>query len=131
MAFTKDFSRSRVIAQPKNPDKADQLRYALRRARRHRKKWVEPDDAYLILSLHFSVKSYSQHSYHAEASLEIPVENGFQYASIAKGSKTRAGALRAVITEIENSKWFHHMKKRKVYFKVTGAGMEELYRGYL
>jgi len=127
----KVYTKRRVLAQPRGLDKAGQLRYAMKRARKHRKKWEVPEDAYLILNLHFSVKSFSQHSYHADATLEIPVEDGYQYFSIAKGDKTRAGALRAVIVEIQNSKWFHFMKAKGVYFKVTGVEMEELYRGYL
>lgn len=131
MTHDKVYTKKRVLRLPRSADKAQQMKYALKRARRHRHKWPEPEDADLVLNLHFSVKSFSKQSFHADATLEIPVKEGFQYFSISGGSNTEAGALRSVIAEIQNSKWFHHMKSRKVYFKVTGAGMEELYRGYL
>lgn len=131
MSNDKTYTRRRVLPMPRAADKAQQLKYALKRLHQHRKKWVEPDDASLILNLHFSVKSFRRGVFHAEASLEIPVDEGFQYYSISKTTKTKAGALRGVIEEIQNSKWFHHMKAKKVYFKVTGIEMEELYRGYL
>lgn len=123
--------RKRVLKLPKGPDKGAQLKYALGRKRRQRHKWPEPEDAKLILNLHFTVHSFRRQSFHADATVELPVKEGFQYFSVSKGGNTEAGALRSVIVEIESSKWFHHMKKRGVYFRVTGAGMEELYRGWL
>jgi hypothetical protein len=131
MAHDKVYTRTRGLKQPRGPDKGQLLKYALKRARKQKHKWPVPEDAYLILDLHFSVKSFRRQSFHADATLEIPVEGGFDYFSVSHGGGTRAGALRGVIVEIQNSKWFHHMKKRGVYFKVSGAGMEELYRGYL
>lgn len=131
MAYDSVFKRSKVIKQPRAADKGQQIRYALRRARKHKKKWPEPDDAFLILNLHFSVKTFSRMSFHADATLEIPTKDGFAYFSVSKGDKTEAGALRSVIAEVENSTWFKYMKSRKVYFQITGSGMETLYRGYL
>ena len=127
----KVYTSTRVKPMPSGPDKGKQLEYALKGARRQKKKWPKPEDAKLILNLHFSVKSYKQHTFHADATLEIPVTEGFQYFSVAHTNKTKAGALRQVIEEIQNSFWFHHMKSRGVYFRVTGIDMEEIYRGYL
>lgn len=123
--------RSRVLKQPRGADKGQQIKYALKRKRRQKKKWPEPEDAYLILNLHFTVFSFSRQSFHAEATLEIPTKDGFEYFSTTGGANTEAGALRNVISAMETSTWFAHMKKRKVYFRITGAGMEDLYRGYL
>lgn len=122
--------RKRVLRQPKGKDKADSLRYALGRKRKQRHKWPEPADATLILNLHFTVHSFRRQSFHADATLEIPVKEGYQYFSVSKGSTTEADALRGVIVEIQNSVWFRHMKERGVYFRVTGV-LEELYRGWL
>ena len=127
----KTYTSTRVKSMPSAPGKDKQLAYALRRARKQRRKWPEPDDAKLILNLHFSVKSWKQHTFHADATLEIPVEGGFSYFSVTNTNKTKAGALRHVIEEIQNSFWFQHMKKRGVYFRVSGIDMEEIYRGYL
>lgn len=123
--------RTRVLKLPTAADRMQRLKSALKRVRSQKKEWPEPEDAELILNLHFVVTSFSLQSFHAEACLEIPVKEGFQYFTIDGGSNTQAGAIRQVIEKIENAPWFHHMKKQKVYFKVTGAGMEEIYRGYL
>lgn len=123
--------KERVLKLPRAADKGQQIKYALRRRRKQKKKWEEPDDAYLILNLHFTVLSFSRQSFNAEACLEIPVKEGFQYYTVSAGAHTRAGALRRVIQDMENSFWFRHMKEKKIYFRVTGEGMEELYRGYL
>jgi len=127
----KTYTSTRVKRMPTGADKGKQLEYKLKGARRQKKKWPQPDDAKLILNLHFSVKSFKQHTFHADATLEIPVKEGFQYFSVTNTNKTKAGALRHVIEEIQNSFWFQHMKKRGVYFRVTGIEMEDIYRGYL
>lgn len=111
-------------------DKAERIRESLSRKRTHKRKWKEPEAA-LILNLHFTVHSFRRQSYHADATLEVPVAGGFDYASISAGAKTRADALLLVIREIESSFWFTFMRERGVRFRVTGEGMEELYRGFL
>ncbi|USV41114.1 hypothetical protein [Xanthomonas phage BUDD] len=123
--------RSRVLAEPRGADKAKQLEYALKRRRRQKKSWPQPDDAMLILPLHFNVYSFSRQSFHAEACMEIPTKKGFEYFTVSGGGRTQFAALRQVIEKIEASDWFHQMKEQKVYFKITGGGMEEIYRGYL
>ena len=115
----------------KEKDLGEEFEKRLKRRRQHRKNWQEPEDAYLILNLHFNVYSYERSRFHAEATLEIPTKQGFDYTSITATAKTRAGALRLVIEQMENSLWFKVMRDRQVRFRVTGAGMEELYRGYL
>lgn len=125
---------SRVLPLPKAPDLGERFAKKLVKVRKHRKraKWTEPTDAELILHLHFRVQSLTPHVYHADATLEIPTGKAdFNYYSIYASDKTRAGALRSVIEQMESSKWFHHFRSRGVRFQITGAGMEELYRGYL
>lgn len=121
----------KVLAMPTRRDRGELAKKQLARVRRHHKKWEQPSDAALILNFHFSVKTFGRGSYHADATLEIPVPEGFQYFSVAKGCKTAESALLSVIKEIENSHWFHYMKSQRVYFRITGTIMEELYRGYL
>lgn len=120
-----------VRGLPAGEDKGGQLRIRLRERRKHKRKWPEPSDAGLILNLHFAVHSFRRQSYHADATLEVPVAAGFEYASISAGAKTRADALLLVIREIESSFWFSYMRENGVRFRVTGAGVEELYHGYL
>lgn len=120
----------RTLAMPTR-DKGESLARKLGRIREHKRKWPTPADAELVLSLHFSVHSFRTGSYNADATLEIPTANGFDYATISFGAKTYHDALLGVIRKIEESFWFHHMKARHVYFKVTGETMEEVYRGYL
>lgn len=123
--------RSRVLPMPKGADKAKQLEYSLKRRRRQKKAWEAPEDAFLILPMHFTVYSFSRQSFHAEACMEIPVKGGFEYFTISGGGRTQFAALRQVIERIEAADWFHHLKAQKVYFKITGGGMEDIYRGYL
>lgn len=123
---------STTIAMPKAPDLGDKFRKKLGKVRKQRHKWPEPADAELILHMHFRVQELTPHVFHADATLEIPTGKAdFSYYSVYASDRTRAGALRAVIGQIEESKWFHHFRSRHVRFLVTGAGMEKLYRGYL
>lgn len=84
-----------------------------------------------MLDLHFCVHSFNRKSFHADATLEIPIDEGYTYFSITAGGSTQAQALLQVIQKIETSSWFHYMKSRHVYFRVTGSEMEQLYHGYL
>lgn len=121
-----------VLALPKKKDKTELIRNWLRKARLHRKKWPEPEGAVAIYNLHFKVHSFGRNSFHADATLEVPLDSTTMlYTSVTGGCKTEASALRIVIGKIEDSSWFHEMKAKGVYFRVTGAGMEKLYRGYL
>lgn len=111
-------------------DKAEIERERLAAARRHKKKWKEPEDALLILNLHFEAHSFTRTSHHASATLEVPIKGGEAYFTVSASDKTYAGALRRVLEKIEGARWFHHMRDRGVRFKVTGP-LEEVYRGYL
>ena len=92
--------------------------------------WPIPD-AKLILSLHTAVSCHRRGYHHAEATVFIPVsDNEFQSYTVAFTSKTERGAWLKVISEIENSRWFHHMRRKGVRFRVTGC-LERVYRGYL
>jgi len=121
----------RVLANPTKKDRQEALIERLGRSRQHRRQWVEPEDASLILNLHFAVHSYKRNQHHASATLEIPCKGGTDSYSIARSAGTRQSALILVIQEIENSMWFHEFKKQGVYFRITGCEMEKLYRGYL
>ena len=121
-----------VIKMPKAPDLGERFAKRLTKVRKQRGKWPVPDDAELILHLHFRVQQLSPHVYHADATLEIPTGKAdLTYYSIYASDKTRYGALRSVIGQIEGSKWFHVFRSKGVRFRITGAGMEKLYRGYL
>lgn len=111
-------------------EKSEIIRDRLLKARKHKSKWPEPE-AELILDLHFKVHSYTAHTYHAEATLEIPVPDGDKYFSVTANARTRRGAITTLLSKIENSMWFHYMRLKGVRFRITGAGMERLYRGYL
>lgn len=127
-----DFAIRTVKKMPKAPDLGERFAKKLGKARKQRGKWPEPADAELILHLHFRVQQLTPHVYHADATLEIPTGKAdLSYYSVYASDKTRYGALRDVIEQIEGSKWFHHFRARGVRFRVTGAGMEKLYRGYL
>jgi len=122
---------TRVLPQPKNKDLGQRFATFLGRRRRHKKKWPEPSDAFLIFNLHFAVNSSTRGIFHAEATLEIPTENGADYFSIVRSATNRHDALILVIQAIENSMWFATFKKKRIYLRVTGCEMENLYRGYL
>lgn len=122
---------SRVLPMPKRRDKGENMAMNLGRKRRHRKNWDTPTDASVILDMHFSVQNPARGQYYAEMSIEFPVKGGFDTYTVVRTGKTREQALRAVIEEYQNSEWFHLFKTQGVYFYVTGAGMEQLYRGYL
>lgn len=122
---------SRTLPMPRKKDLGEKFARKLTRRRKHKHKWPEPTDAEVILNLHFNVYTFGPNSYHADATLEVPTKIGFEYYSITGSGKTRAGALRKVIEDIEGSFWFHYMRDRHVRFRVTGAGMEDLYKGYL
>jgi hypothetical protein len=93
--------------------------------------WPVPMDAKLFLTMHTMIKSFKRGYHHAEATVFIPVSDAeFQSFSVAHTSKTERGAWLKVISEIENSTWFHHFRKRGVRFKVSGP-LEKVYRGYL
>lgn len=93
--------------------------------------WPEPE-AEAFIDLRFAVHSLSPHVYHAEATFAFPKgKSDFVYYTVSKSSKTERGALRGVIEEIENSKWFHYFRFKGVRFRVSGCGMDKLYRGYL
>jgi len=110
-------------------DKAEIERERLAAARRHKKKWREPEGV-LILNLHFECHSFSRSSHHASATLEVPVKGGELYYTVSSSGKTDQAALRRVIETIENSRWFAHFRSRNIMFRVTGV-MEDVYRGYL
>lgn len=122
---------TRVLPQPKNKDLGQKFAAFLGRRRRHKRKWPEPSDAFLIFNLHFTVNSPERGIYHAEANLEIPVENGSNYYGIVRSASNRHDALILVIQAIENSTWFATFKKKRIYLRITGCEMENLYRGYL
>lgn len=122
---------SRAIAQPKGKDLGERFAHRLSRVRRHKRKWPEPTDAALILDMHWAVHSVQRGHYMAEMTIEIPRKHGMDYYTVSRAAKTRHGALRLVIEDMENAEWFHMFKAQGVYFKVTGCEMEEIYRGYL
>lgn len=122
---------SRVIPFPKNMDHGERFKKKLAAVREHKRKWVKPEGAALILNMHFSVHSFRRGVHHADMTLEIPVKGGVEFATVTAPGKTRESALISLIGKIENSEWFHAMKGQGVYFKVTGCEMERLYRGYL
>jgi hypothetical protein len=96
------------------------------------RKWPEPEGAEVIIDLEFKVQALSPRVYHAEATFAFPTgKRDFSYFSVSKSSKTERGALRCVIEEIENSKWFHYFRFKGVRFRVRGCGMDKVYRGYL
>lgn len=119
-----------VRALPRKRDRKIAILENIKARREHKRKWPEPE-ATLILDLHFEVYSFNRHSYHAEATMEIPLPRKTEYASISLGAKTREDSLILLIQKIENSFWFQYMRSRGVRFRVTGASMETLYRGYL
>ena len=125
-----DSITSRKVKALPSRDKGESLGRKLGKIRDHKRKWSVPADAELVLALHFSVYSFQAGLYHADATLEIPVEDGFIYTSVTSEAKNRYDALICLIERIQDSNWFHHMKKRGVYFKITGE-LERLYRGYL
>lgn len=122
---------SRKVMLMPTRDKGERLARKLGKVRDHKYKWPAPIGAELVLSLHFNVHSFRSGLYHAEATLEIPTDNGWVYASVTADAKTHYDALIALIEKIQGSMWFHYMKSRGVYFKITGDMMEKLYRGYL
>ena len=122
---------TRVLREPRGDDLGTAFVKRLRRIRKHRSAWPEPDDAILILDMHFRTHTGLKGSHYAEMTLEVPVNNGFDYYTVMRGAKTRYDALITVIQEIEASKWFIYLKNRQVRFRVTGCEMERLYRGYL
>ncbi len=122
---------TRVLAEPTGKSRTEKLAGKLGKVRKHKRAWVEPSDATMILPMHFNVVSPKHGIHYAEMSLEIPMAGGFDYYTVVRGGKTRHDALLLVIKEIENSEWFHIFKKQGVYFYVTGGEMENLYRGYL
>lgn len=127
-----DFTIRKGLPLPKGPDLAEKFSRRLSGRRKPKRKYkTPPSDAELVLQMHFSVLSFGPNSFHADMTLEIPTKKGFDYFSVAFSDKTWSGALRKVLTEVEHSKWFHHMKSKHVYFSVTGAGMDDLYKGYL
>ena len=121
----------RVLAEPKRDDLGQAFAKRLRRIRQHRRQWPEPTDANLILNMHFRCHDAGRNSHYAEMTLEIPVENGFDYYTVMRGAKTKHDALIAVIQKIETSEWFVYVRAKQVRFRVTGCEMEKLYRGYL
>ncbi len=121
----------RVLANPTKKDRGETMIERLARKRKHRREWPVPEDATLILSLHFDVQSYKRSQHHASATLEIPCKGGTDSFCIGRGAATRHGALLKVIQEIENSLWFHEFRRQGVRFRITGCEMEALYRGYL
>lgn len=123
--------QTRVKAMPSEKDNGEKFQRALSRVRQHQKRWVKPSDATLILGMHFATHSVQRGRHYAEVTLEIPVKGEIGYSTITAGAKTRADALLGVIQKIESSQWFHVFKEEGVYFRVTGAGMEKIYRGYL
>lgn len=121
----------RVLAMPTGMDNGERFAENLSRRRKHKRDWVTPDDATLILNMHFTAHSPRLGVHYAEMSVEIPVAGGSDFYTVVRTGKTREQALRAVIEDYQNSTWFHVFKEQRVYFYVTGAGMERLYRGYL
>lgn len=122
--------RKRVLALPKKKQKSDLIHEYVRKRRKQRKKWPVPD-AEAIFDMHFAVYSHAKHVFHAEMTIEFPEsDTSSTFYTIAVTSKTRAGALRAVIEKLEREEWYLYFRKRGVRFRVTGV-LEELYRGYL
>lgn len=102
----------------------------LKRRRRHKKKWPEPE-CDVIFDLHFEVHSFGMNQWHAAITIELPVsDKKSEFYSISSTQKTKAGALRAVIQQLESEKWYHHFRVRGARFRVTGV-MEKVYRGWL
>lgn len=122
---------TRVLAMPTKKDTGERFRERLSKRRTHKRQWARPEDAKLVLSMHFSAHSPRLGVHYAEMSVEIPVAGGADYYTVVRTGKTREQALTAVIQEYQNSEWFHVFKSNGVYFYVTGQGMERLYRGYL
>lgn len=121
----------RALPMPSGPDKIERKAKRLAQMRKHHRKWPEPFDAKLVLNLHFSAHSFGRGSHSADATLEIPTAEGFQYYTVSRGGKTKYAAMTSLIQEIESSNWFQYMKTQAVYFQITGDLMESLYRGYL
>jgi len=115
------------VAQPTEMQRS--VFYEKRRGRKPN--WHPPTDAALILDLHFQVLTYWKHAYHAEAHITLPIgpfgeEQHVEFASC----KTRKSALLKLIQGIEASHWFQVFRAQKVYFRVTGEGMDEIWKGY-
>lgn len=122
---------SRTLAMPTRKDLGERFAANLSKRRKHTRRWYKPEDAALILNMHFSTHSPRIGQHYAEMSIEFPVEGGFDYFVVVRSGKTREQALRNVVEVYQNSEWFHFFKAEGVYFHVTGAGMEQVYRGYL
>lgn len=124
------FQYTRVLAMPKSKDKGER-----RLTGRHRqsRNWPEPADAKAVFNLSFKVQSFARQQFFAEAQLELPMSDvETQYQAFSASGSTKYMALRSVVEQIERSEGFLRLKKRKgVYFKVFGAGMDTLYKGYL
>lgn len=90
-----------------------------------------PSDAKFVFPLRFAVHDCCKGVYHAEATLEILTNQGFEYFTVCYSGKTYRAALRGLISKIETSLWFEYFKSQGVYFKTTGEGTHRLYRGYL
>lgn len=112
-------------------DRGDAERKRLGSRRSHTKLWWAPEDAKLILPLHFSVERVKLGFHWAEATLEIPTAKGLEYHHETAGGFTRQQALRRLISQIEHREWFHVFRGKGVRFMVTGEGMDKVYRGYL
>jgi hypothetical protein len=103
----------------------------LSRKRKQRRSWPVPEDAKLILNLHFVTTSPHRGVHHAEAQLEIPTSIGSDFYSVTASAKNRYDALILVLERIEQSNWFAVFKAEKTYFKITGCEFEDLYHGYI
>src|SRR5688572_18025571 len=121
----------RVLPMPTLKQKSDLIQDALRKKRKHRKRWPKPPEDSTVFLMHFAVHSHAKHHFHAEMTLEVPSgANMTTYYTSAATRSTEALALRAVIEQMESETWYHHFRRRGVVFRVTGC-METLYRGYL
>lgn len=111
-------------------EKSELIADWLKRRRKHKKKWPEPE-CEAVFDLHFEVYCYAQHQWHAAVTIELPVsDRRSQFYTISSTQKTKAGALRAVINQLESEKWYHYFRFKGVRFRVTGV-MEKVYRGWL
>ena len=97
------------------------------------RKWPVPGDASQILNMAFKVHNHGRKNYHAELQVEFPQPDGktTQYITMCHSGSTKCGALRGLIQDMEMANWFHALRKANIRFKVSGEGIDKLYRGYL
>jgi hypothetical protein len=122
--------KTRVLKNPKGLDLAESFARHLKKVRRHRHKWPQPD-CKIIFDMHFMARSPQRNVWYAELTVTIPVKGGTDSYTMTRSSKNKHDALIELIRGLEAADWYHSMRNLGARFRVTGCGMEELYHGYL